>query len=92
MAYRQWKKRNVAPLSPAEESEAIAQLNVKLGELPALMRGTDCLNTWGWGMDDVVLLPTLRRLTMIKGIDFPQRVRDYVYVETPMADFTPHAL
>ena len=37
--YRQWKKRNVAPLSPSEETDALAKLNGALARLPALLRG-----------------------------------------------------
>jgi glutaredoxin 2 len=66
VAYRKWKKKGTAALTSAQEEEAVAGVNAKLLELPGLMRGDGCLNVWGWGMDDVCLLPTLRRLTMIK--------------------------
>ena len=58
----------------------------------ALMRGAGCLNSWGWGMDDVCMLPNLRRLTMVKGVAFPDGVAQYLNVPTQMTDYAPHAI
>ena len=39
------------PPPPVEPQPAqIAQLNAKLAELPALLRGDGCANAWGWGL------------------------------------------
>lgn len=53
-AYRRWKKKLPIELPPLEpQSELVEQLNAKLAEVPALFRGKNCLNAWGWGIDDV---------------------------------------
>ena len=50
-------------------------------------------NAWGWGMDDVLLLPWLRRLTMIKGIEYPAKVAAYMAATTDeLCDYTLHAV
>jgi glutaredoxin 2 len=53
-------------------------VNEKLAGLPSLLKGKGYLKPWGWGMDDVLLLPWLQRLTWIKGIVLPKEVQDYM--------------
>ena len=92
--YYFWKKRShgQVPQSEAAEAELKQQVNVKLRELPAMLRGKDCLNAWGWGMDDVITLPWLRRLTMIQGIEYPPDVASYMAATTDeLADYSKHA-
>ena len=92
--YRRFKKK--LPLEPPpvrEQPELLAKLNSKLSELPALLKGGSCLNEWGWGMDDVVLLPTLRLFTTVKGARFPPQAMAYLFAgESQMVDYRPHAL
>ena len=79
--------------TPQEDAAAIQALNAKLQELPALLHGGTCLNPWGWGMDDVLLLPWLRRLTCIKGVEFPPEIRTYMAeVGAQVCDYTQHAV
>ncbi|KAL1518419.1 hypothetical protein AB1Y20_002711 [Prymnesium parvum] len=94
VAYRRWKKKlPVAPPAVKPQPELLRKLNEKLAEVPALLRGADCLNSWGWGMDDVVFLPLLRSFTCVKGACFPPEVEKYMNIEaTQMCDYRPHAL
>ena len=92
--YRRYKKK--LPLEPppvVDQPELVAKLNAKLAELPALLRGGSCLNEWGWGMDDVVLLPLLRVFTCVKGARFPPEAAAYLTAgASQMIDYEPHAL
>ena len=74
---------------PAE----LAALNAKLAEMPALLKGSNCLNVWGWGIDDVLLLPLLRSFTVVKGAVYPPEVAAYIGIEkTQMTDYRTHAV
>uniref|UniRef100_A0A7S4QPC7 GST N-terminal domain-containing protein n=2 Tax=Alexandrium monilatum TaxID=311494 RepID=A0A7S4QPC7_9DINO len=81
-AYAKWKYTTKAGFdyeaAEAATPELLAKVNAKLKELVPMIRGTDSLNVWGWGMDDVVLLPDLRRLTCVKGVVFPEEVVAYM--------------
>ena len=58
-----------------------------------MLKGDKCLNTWGFGMDDVIMLPWLRRLTCIKGVVFPDDVKEYMStVGAQVEDYTKHAI
>jgi len=94
VAYRRYKKKLPLVVPPVEaQPELLAQLNSKLSQVPALLHGRDCLNAWGWSMDDVLLLPLLRAFTSVKGAIFPPAVEAYLGVEnTQMTDYRQHAL
>jgi len=93
IAYRRWKKKLPIPLPPLEpQPELCEQVSEKLAELPALLRGENCLNTWGFSIDDVLLLPLLRAFSCVKGVKFPPEVLAYLRLgSTQMADYTRHA-
>eukprot|EP00415_Alexandrium_ostenfeldii_P004930 UN4930 len=60
-----------------------------------MIRGADSLNAWGWGMDDVILLPDLRRLTCVKGVVFPEKVASYMdasLLKTGLFDYSKVAI
>ena len=79
--------------TPEEDAAAIKALNAKLADLPAMMKGEGCLNSWGWGMDDVLLLAWLRRLTCIKGVGFPESIVAYMStVGKQVVDYKQHAV
>ena len=40
--------------------------------------GPVSVNEYGWGIDDLCLLPDLRSLTVVKGVEWPERVRRYL--------------
>ena len=95
ISYFLHKKRahGLVPLDEEAEEALKAKVNALLLELPPLLRGNDCLNAWGWGMDDVMFFPWLRRLTMIKGIEYPPAVAAYMAATTDeLVDYRPHAL
>lgn len=67
----------------AETAKLLPQASAALRELDALLRGTDidgapCLNEWGFSMDDVIVLPNLRMLSCVKGVEWPARVKAYL--------------
>jgi hypothetical protein len=96
VAYRRYKKKltpNMPPPPVVPQPAQIAQLEAKLAELPPLLRGKGCANAWGWGMDDVVLLPLLRSFTCVAGVSWPAEVEAYLGIErTQMIDYRKHAL
>lgn len=98
VAYRRYKKSLPIVVPPiTAQPELVAQLNAKLAEVPALLKGnhkgSPCLNAWGWGMDDVLLLPLLRAFTCVKGAAFPTAVDAYLNIEaTQMSDYRKHAV
>jgi len=94
VSYFLWKKQKheQVPQSAAVEAKLKARVNATLGRLPAMLRGHNCLNAWGWGMDDVLLLPWLRRTTMITGIEYPPEVAAYMAATTDeLCDYSKHA-
>lgn len=82
VSYHLWKHKKKGDLlqfeNPDDDAKAISSLNAKLAKLLSMMRGDGCLNEWGWGMDDVLLLPWLRRFTCVKGVEFPKEVKAYM--------------
>jgi len=66
----------------ADTPALIAELTPLLLELDTMLRGTEpdspSLNTWGLGMDDAILLPILRAMTVTKDVEWPERVRLYL--------------
>ena len=55
-----------------------------LRELVPMLRGAaqpggaPCLNAWGLSVDDVLLLPVLRNLSCVRGLEWPPAVREYL--------------
>ena len=84
ISYHFWKHKKKGDLlefaTGEEDAAAIDELNAKLVELSSMLKGKEplSLNEWGWGMDDVLLLAWLRRLTCIKGVKFPEVVSTYM--------------
>lgn len=89
IAYRRWKKK--LPLerpTVLPQPESIERLNELLNELPLLLRGPNCLNVWGWGMDDVraiclapntnMLENQLRVMLVIVSLRFDWNVASYI--------------
>ena len=75
-AYFQAKKEKVIAMTFAEAMEcseqAIDRVNDMLSKLPPLPATTRL------GMDDVLIFPFLRNLTMVKGLTWPEPVKHYV--------------
>jgi glutaredoxin 2 len=67
----------------ARTAELLPAASALLSELAPLLRGIDasgapCLNQWGYSMDDVQLLPELRQLSCVRGVEWPAAVRAYL--------------
>lgn len=83
----------------ADTPVLLEQMAVLLSELEPLLRGeTDCgspcANSWGFSMDDILVLPNLRNLTCVSGIVWPDKVRSYVESlcsKAGVALYTEHA-
>ncbi len=61
--------------------EYLKQINDELPKLAEMIHG-DTVNAGGVSYDDITLWPTLRRLTIVKGIKWPEKLRNYLlYME-----------
>ncbi|CAJ1397054.1 unnamed protein product, partial [Effrenium voratum] len=58
--------------------ELLAELNGKLKALDKMIHSEMCVNEGGLSYDDITLFPTLRRLTIVKGLEWPKKLRSYV--------------
>lgn len=58
--------------------EYLAQINADLADLDALLGSTDWANGSELSLDDIVLFPMLRNLTMVKGVMFTEKVLNYL--------------
>jgi glutaredoxin 2 len=99
VAYAKWKYAVKGDFdyeaAEANTPKYIADVNAHLQELVSLIRGKTALNTWGWGMDDVCLLPDLRALTMVQGLTWPPEVQAYLdsaMKQTQMTDYAASKL
>lgn len=74
--YFQAKKEKVLGMTfdeaMANSTPHIDRINTMLAALPPLKASTQL------GMDDVMIFPFLRNLTMVKGLTWPQPIRQYV--------------
>lgn len=86
-AYARWKYETKFGFDYAgavgRTAELLPQASELLAQLEPLLRGADgagapCLNAWGFTMDDVLLLPDLRQLSCVRGVQWPLRVREYL--------------
>ena len=53
------------------------------------------LNSWGLSWDDVLLLPELRTLSVVKGVGWPPKVHAYVtsaYAKAGVPTYFEHAI
>jgi len=62
----------------ADTPQLLAKMEEFLKELEPMIQGDASLNPGGLGMDDIFLLPDLRRLTVVKDLKWPAKVRHYV--------------
>jgi len=62
----------------AESAELVPQLNEKLKELEGMICCAECCTEGGLSYDDIDLWARLRSLTVIKGIEYPSKVRAYL--------------
>ncbi len=60
----------------ADTPKYLARLHQDLQELEAWL-DLDRVKAGRWGMEDILLFPILRNLTMVKGMQMPAKVREY---------------
>lgn len=60
-------------------AQYLARLNEDLVELEALMAADTAGVNGEAGMEDILLFPILRNLTLVRGVEWPQTVMDYVW-------------
>jgi len=79
-ALNKWAKKTgfVTEEALAQTPELIAEMEKLLWDLEPLLKGNESANPWGLGMDDILLLPDLRRLTCVYGLKWPPKVKNYV--------------
>lgn len=58
--------------------QLLVEMEALLRELEPMLQGEASLNPGGLGMDDIFLLPDLRRLTVVRDLRWPPKVRQYV--------------
>lgn len=62
----------------AQSGEYLQQLNADLAEADALLQSEQSADGIGAGMEDILLFPVLRNLTMADGAVFPPKTRAYL--------------
>eukprot|EP00669_Euglena_mutabilis_P006265 TRINITY_DN1945_c0_g1_i1.p2 TRINITY_DN1945_c0_g1~~TRINITY_DN1945_c0_g1_i1.p2 ORF type:complete len:368 (+),score=130.46 TRINITY_DN1945_c0_g1_i1:33-1106(+) len=80
----------------ADTPQLLAKMEDYLKDLEPMIQGDASLNPGGLGMDDIFLLPDLRRLTVVKDLKWPAKVRHYVdkaldYPAMQCVPYTPWA-
>ncbi|CAE7885679.1 grxB, partial [Symbiodinium necroappetens] len=61
----------------ATSEPLMEEFNSKLPELSEMLHSSSSVNEGGYSYDDITLFPTLRRLTLVKGIHWPEKLRQY---------------
>lgn len=61
----------------AQTTAFLNQLETDLTTLESLMLGTETINHT-LSMEDILIFPTLRNLTVVKGVKFPPKIQHYV--------------
>ncbi|WP_301667377.1 GrxB family glutaredoxin [Neisseria basseii] len=59
-------------------AQYLERINADLQELENLMDGTSDGINGGIGMEDILVFPVLRNLTVVRGIEWPQKVMGYL--------------
>eukprot|EP00667_Euglena_gracilis_P009405 EG_transcript_9558 len=97
-ATAKWAKKGFSvEQSWANTPQLLAEMERLLWELEPMLKGDASLNAGGLSMDDIFLLPDLRRLTVVRDLKWPSRVRRYVdkaldYPAMQCVPYTPWAL
>lgn len=83
VAYSRWTHEKQGfdyDVALEETPRLLAELKPLLEELETMLRGREplSLNAWGYSVDDAILLPILRAMTVTKAVEWPPRVREYL--------------
>ena len=62
----------------AETPEYLARAEADLQELSRLTAGSSCLNGQNLSMEDIIIFPLLRNLSMVQSLAYPQNVETYL--------------
>ena len=76
----QKKEQNIGSFEKnlAETSTYLDRIHIALPELAALLGEQPYLNGNAPGMEDIIIFPVLRNLTLVKGIVFPAKLQAYI--------------
>ena len=76
----QKKEQNIGSFEQnlAETHTYLERIHLALPELAALLGGQPYLNGSAPGMEDIIIFPVLRNLTLVKGIVFPAKLQAYI--------------
>ena len=76
----QKKEQNIGSFEQnlAETHTYLERIHLALPELAALLGGQPYLNGSAPGMEDIIIFPVLRNLTLVKGIAFPTKLQAYI--------------
>lgn len=70
----------------ARSAEYIATIQTLLQPLADMIHSSEAISEGGFSYDDVSSFPPLRSLTIIKGLELPKRIRDYVEYQAARAE------
>ena len=76
----QKKEQNIGSFEQnlAETNTYLERIHIALPELAALLGEQPYLNGSAPGMEDIIIFPVLRNLTLVKGIAFPAKLQAYI--------------
>ena len=76
----QKKEQNIGSFEEnlAETDTYLERIHLALPELTALLGEQPYLNGSAPGMEDIIIFPVLRNLTLVKGIAFPAKLQAYI--------------
>ena len=76
----QKKEQNIGSFEQnlAETNTYLERIHLALPELAALLGEQPYLNGSAPGMEDIIISPVLRNLTLVKGIAFPAKLQAYI--------------
>lgn len=74
------KEKNIGSFADnlADSQTYLDKIHTDLAELSALLPDTGYLNGSAPGMEDIIVFPLLRSLTLVKGIVFPPNLLEYI--------------
>lgn len=70
----------------ARSAEYIAAVSARLDEIADMIFCKEYITEGGLSLDDITVFPKLRSMTCIKGLDIPQKIRDYIEYQAAQAE------
>lgn len=75
----------------AQFDSAKADVEAALIKLDTLLASSEACNSYGLSMDDIILLPELRTLTVVKGVKWPTKAENYLKLNLARANVNSYA-